>query len=81
MRSPFYQADIKTLFPHRKHTPYVTEVVEHIKDLIAKGLDTHEGISKTKFVTLQRKYFVGASVETISEALSRVDAILDPLNK
>lgn len=81
MKSPFAQAEIASVFPHRKHTPYVTEVVEHIKDLIAKGIDTHTGISGTKYVTLQRKYFVGASVNTISEALSRVDAKVDPLNK
>ncbi len=68
MYSPFYTAEQKRLYPHRKRANNHIDVFNHMTELIANGTETLEHLENTRLGVLQHNYFLNASINDILEA-------------
>ena len=68
MRSPFYEAEMRRLHPHRSMADTVDHVAIGLQRLIDDGVDTEENMRNTIIRDLQNKYFPRADSFCICEA-------------
>ena len=69
MYSPFYIAEQKKLYPHRKDCHSALDVCEHIKTLVRVNAITIDEIKETAFGDLKYSFFLNADCFQISDGI------------
>ncbi len=69
MYSPFYSAEQKRLYPHRKICNTSKEVASHYKRLNKKGVIELETLRNTPICDLMLNYFMGVHCDQILEGI------------
>ncbi len=73
MYSPFYTAEQKRLYPHRKICNTVDEIVSHFKRLNKKGVINYHFVHTTPLCDLMLNYFMGCNADQILAAIRLIE--------
>jgi hypothetical protein len=71
MNSPFYDAEQRALYPHRiLVTGGKEQILQHMKNLIEKGIETERNLRKTSIRELKDKYYINSTIGDLIEAFN-----------